>query len=211
MARQRGPGGPPRPKSFFQRYQWFIIGGVALFFVISVIIPAFQGGATEEPADDSADVPADDAPSNVEGEFHFPATNWDHIPFGVRGSGYNSDPPTSGQHWNEGGLAPTTWGMYTSPVADEALIHNMEHGGIIAYYRASAPATEIEQLKQFIQAQPGFPRGFIVAPRATLPADITLAAWEYYLPVFQYDEANMTAFIRSHYDQGRESLDGGPR
>ena len=95
-----------------------------------------------------------------------------------------------------------------SPVQDEILIHNMEHGGIIVYYSTSAPPTEVEQLRQFISNQPGFPKGFIMAPRTRLPANITLAAWEYYLPVFQYNETTMTAFINAHYDQGPETLDG---
>ena len=47
-----------------------------------------------------------------------------------------------------------------------------------------------------------------MAPRSRLPANITLAAWEYYLPVFQYNEATMQAFIDAHYDRGPETLDG---
>ena len=84
----------------------------------------------------------------------------------------------------------------------------MEHGGIIAYYSPSAPPTEVEQLRQFLTNQPGFPKGFVMAPRPRLPANITLAAWEYYLPVFQYNETTMTAFINAHYDRGPETLDG---
>ena len=210
MARRRGPVGPPTGKSFWQKYQWFIIAGVALFFVITVIAPALggqQGG--EEQGDEAEGTPGAVAPgASVPGEFYFQATNADHIDWGVRGSGYASDPPTSGQHYSVPGQAPISWGLYTSPIPDEILIHNMEHGGIVAYYRPSAPPTEIEQLRQFVIAQPGYPKGYIMAPRASLPADITLAAWEYYLPIFQYDETVMTAFINAHYDQGPETLDG---
>ncbi len=207
MARRRGPVGPPTGKSFWQKYQWFIIAGVALFFVITVIAPALTN--TPEP-EETTETTAPDAVTGatVPGEFYFQSTNADHIDWGVRGSGYASDPPTSGQHYSVPGQAPISWGLYNSPVPDEILIHNMEHGGIIAYYRPSAPPTEIEQLRQFMLAQPGYPRGYIMAPRASLPADITLAAWEYYLPVFQYDETVMTAFINAHYDRGPETLDG---
>ena len=152
--------------------------------------------------------PTPDSLAAVPGEFYFPSTNADHIDWGVRGSGYASDPPTSGQHYSVPGQAPISWGLYNSPVPDEILIHNMEHGGIIAYYRPSSSPAEIEQLRQFIMAQPGYPRGYIVAPRSSLPADITLTAWEYYLPVFQYNEAAMAAFINAHYDRGPETLDG---
>ena len=84
----------------------------------------------------------------------------------------------------------------------------MEHGGIIAYYLPSAPPAEVEQLRQFITNQAQYPRGFIMAPRSRLPANITLASWEYYLPVFQYNEATMQQFINAHYDRGPETLDG---
>lgn len=144
----------------------------------------------------------------VPGEFYFRATSAEHIDWGSRGSGYVSDPPTSGQHYSVPGVAPTNWGIYSNPIQDEILIHNMEHGGIIAYYLPSTPPAEIEQLRQFIVNQPGYPRGFIMAPRSRLPANITLAAWEYYLPVFQYNESIMQAFIDAHYDRGPETLDG---
>ena len=210
MARQRGPARPPTGKSFWQKYQWFIIAGVALFFVITVVAPALQR-SPEEPAEDPS-APTEDGPSTtVSGEFYFPANSRDHIPVGTRGSGYASDPPTSGQHYSQPGLAPINWGLYSDPIPDEVLIHNMEHGGIIAYYRPSAPPAEVQALRTFIESQPGYPKGFIVAPRASLPADITLAAWEYYLPVFQYDEVTMTAFVSAHYDKGPETLDGAVR
>ena len=146
--------------------------------------------------------------TSVPGEFYFRATSAEHIDWGARGSEYTSDPPTSGQHYSVPGQAPTNWGSYSNPSQDEILIHNMEHGGIIAYWLPSAPPAEVEQLRQFIMNQPGYPRGFVMAPRSRLPANITLAAWEYYLPVFQYNEANMQAFIDAHYDRGPETLDG---
>lgn len=208
MARRRGPAGPPSGKSLWQRYQWFIIAGVALFFVITVIAPALTN-TPEEEVDSTEETPVDPGSvAAVPGEFYFRATSAEHIDWGARGSGYASDPPTSGQHYSVPGQAPTNWGSYSNPVQDEILIHNMEHGGIIAYYLPSAPPAEVEQLRQFIMNQPGYPKGFVLAPRSRLPASITLATWEYYLPVFQYNEATMQAFIDAHYDRGPETLDG---
>ena len=208
MARRRGPAGPPSGKSFWQRYQWFIIAGVALFFVITVIAPALTN-TPEEEADPTDEMPVDPgAVVAVPGEFYFKATTAEHIDWGSRGSGYASDPPTSGQHYSVPGQAPTNWGAYANPVQDEILIHNMEHGGIIAYYLPSAPPADVERLRQFITNQPGYPKGFVMAPRSRLPANITLAAWEYYLPVFQYNEGTMQAFIDAHYDRGPETVDG---
>ena len=178
---------------------------------VSVATVLARAERENNPSVPKATLPATRSRVAVSGEFYFPSATAAHIPVGTRGKGYASDQPTSGQHYSVPGIAPTDWGIYSSPFPDEILIHNMEHGGIIAYYRPSAPPAEIEQLRQFISAQPGYPKGFIVAPRASLPADITLAAWEYYLPVFQYDEVTMTAFVSAHYDKGPETLDGAVR
>lgn len=168
-------------------------------------------GELSEPTPTPTATRAPDSSAAVPGEFYFRATSAEHIDWGTRGSGYASDPPTSGQHYSVPGQAPTNWGAYSSPIQDEILIHNMEHGGIIAYYLPSAPPAEIEQLRKFIMNQQGYPRGFVMAPRFRLPATITLVAWEYYLPVFRYDESTMQAFIDAHYDRGPETLDGTVR
>lgn len=43
---------------------------------------------------------------------------------------YSTNPPTSGDHVvNE---AP--WGISTQPLPDRALVHNLEHGGIVLHY-----------------------------------------------------------------------------
>lgn len=176
--------------------------------MITVIAPALGGQQGADEPDEAATPGAVTEGATVPGELYFEAKSAEHIEWGMTGSGYASDPPTSGQHYSVQGQAPTNWGIYSSPIPDEILIHNMEHGGIIVYYRPSAPPAEVEQLRQFIMAQPGYPKGYIIAPRASLPTDITLAAWEYYLPLFQYNEATITSFISAHYDRGPETLDG---
>ena len=209
MARRRGGPTPPPIPSFWQRYRWFIFGGIGLFFIISVIAPAL-GGPPEEPEDETA-APAESSSSLLEGELYFQAVAIDsreHIPVGQAARSYSSNPPTSGPHWNAGGVAPTPWGIKSGVVPDEALVHNLEHGGIVIHYQSTAPQNSIDQLVSFVQDQSNYPEGYILAPREGLPSTITLSAWEYYLPLFQFNEQQMRAFISAHYDQGPETLQG---
>ena len=43
---------------------------------------------------------------------------------------YNSFPPSSGPHYQQ----PAPWGIYTDPVKQTILVHNLEHGGIVIQY-----------------------------------------------------------------------------
>ena len=212
MARRRGRPTPPQIPSFWQRYRWFIFGGIGLFFIISVIAPAL-GGPPEE-TDDQTTIPTDAASTLLSGELNFPATGVDsreHIPVGQSARSYSSNPPTSGPHWNAAGVGPTPWGIKSGEVSDEALVHNLEHGGIVIHYRPTSPQSVIDQLVSFVQTQPNYPEGYVLAPRQNLPSTITLSAWEYYLPLFQMNEQQMRAFISAHYDQAPEGLQGGVR
>ena len=209
MSRRRGEGTPPPTKTFWQKYQWFIIAGVAMFFIITVVAPALgtQPEDTTLPNTNPSDNPAS---TTVPGELFFQASDVDgrtHVPRGTRVSTYRSDPPVSGPHWSDAS-APMAWGVYTQIIPDEVLVHNLEHGGIVIHYRTSAAPEIAQQLAEFVQNQPGGMTGFILAPRANLPSTITMSAWEYYLPLFQMNEPLMRNFISAHFDNAPESLSG---
>ncbi len=210
MSRRRGGGTPPPTKTFWQKYQWFIIAGVAMFFVITVVAPALS-----TPPEDTTQQtnPLATSTTSLPGELFFQASNVDgqaHVPRGARVTTYRSDPPVSGPHWSDAN-APISWGVYTQVIPDEVLVHNLEHGGIVIHYRSSADPMIRQQLEEFVQNQPGGTQGFILAPRSNLPATITMSAWEYYLPLFQMNEPSMRNFISAHYDQGPEGLSGGAK
>ena len=81
---------------------------------------------------------------------------------------YQSRPATSGPHWNLGdGVAPVFWGVYTTPVAEPAVVHNLEHGGIVIWYQNTATPDDIQQLTQFVeQAQAGSNFKILLSPWA---------------------------------------------
>jgi hypothetical protein len=106
-----------------------------------------------------------------------PATgNQEHVAVGTKVT-YDRLPPDSGQHYPS--PAPFTkhfYAAYDRP-AVETLVHNLEHGYTIAWYRADAPADQVSALQdiaktfggddvslanKFIAApwtDPGFPEG----------------------------------------------------
>ena len=79
------------------------------------------------------------------------------------------------------------------------------------HYRTITAPSVVAQLREFVQSQDGFPLGYILAPRNILPATITLSAWEWGLNLNQINDRVISSFIRAHYDQGREALQGGAK
>lgn len=57
----------------------------------------------------------------------------DHIKVGEVHPAYNSNPPTSGWHYND----PVSAGIYITEFPDENLIHSLEHGYVIISYNCN--------------------------------------------------------------------------
>ena len=56
---------------------------------------------------------------------------------------YETNPPTSGNHYG----TPADPGFYTNELARETLVHNMEHGQIVIWYRPDAPSSVIDDIE----------------------------------------------------------------
>ena len=92
-----------------------------------------------------------------------------HINVGAAHPAYNSNPPTSGWHYED-------WkqkGVYKEQQPDENLIHNLEHGYIWISYRPDTATEIVKQLENFY----GFGKKIIVEPRKENDKLIALAAW----------------------------------
>jgi hypothetical protein len=82
---------------------------------------------------------------------------------------YNSFPPSSGPHYQ----SPAPWNLYTDPVKQTILVHNLEHGGIILQYGNVGEDT-VRKIESFYQDDP---YGLVVAPYSKLGRKIALTAW----------------------------------
>jgi hypothetical protein len=132
---------------------------------------------------------------------HFPIQSRDHIAVGAAHPAYNSDPPTGGWHYD----TPWNPGFYDQPVADETLVHNLEHGYIVISYDCSKLADcegAKAQIRQLMQRNNNWK--LVAVPRKNADAAIALTAWGWLEKLNGYDDAKMTAFIDAWRDQGPE-------
>lgn len=86
---------------------------------------------------------------------------------------YNSIPPTSGDHWPQW----SNCGFYEEELADERIVHNLEHSNIIVSYNLATPE-EIDQLRDAMKDiglanATGVTRAYTKIPAGT----VALSAW----------------------------------
>jgi len=134
-------------------------------------------------------------PSNIDEEI--PILGSDHVREGIKVV-YNSNPPTSGNHWSQ----PAEWGFYSTPLPDEQLVHNLEHGGIWISYKDVDEET-ITKLKDIANK---YPQALIVTPRTPNDVKITLASWGRLLRLDKFDEELISSFIKNNVNKAPEPL-----
>lgn len=70
-----------------------------------------------------------------------------HIAEGQKHEPYNSDPASSGPHYNDAN-APAQWGVYIEQLPDEVFLHNEEHGGVVVTYNPTLlSANQLKKLQ----------------------------------------------------------------
>jgi len=134
----------------------------------------------------------------VEGTEDFAIVGRGHITDGTPGSGYNSNPPSSGPHWQ----APAKAGIYDSPLPDERFIHNLEHGHIWIAYKNDVGDEVKNKLKGIVENE-NFK--IVLAPRDANETKIALVAWGRVLKMQELDEQKVRDFIRTYRNRGPEN------
>jgi hypothetical protein len=122
---------------------------------------------------------------------------------------WNSFPPTSGTHY----YLPAKWNIYTFALPQIALVHNLEHGGVVVQYGRDVPKAQVAGIRAWYLKDSS---GLVVAPLPRLGRTIALAAWTAppyrnglkpeqqnpghgYLDVCtSFDAAAFTAFVKQH-------------
>lgn len=133
----------------------------------------------------------------VEGTVEFDIVSRTHIAQGTTGSGYNSNPPTSGPHWN----GPAKNGVYESPLADEQAIHNLEHGYVWISYKSDVGDDVKNKLKDIVKEDEW---KVILTPRDANDSKIALAAWGRVLKMDEPDYDKVKDFIKTYRNRGPE-------
>jgi hypothetical protein len=132
-----------------------------------------------------------------------------HIAPGSPHEPYSTDPPTSGPHYS----VPAKAGFYTEAPPDEQLVHNLEHGYVVIWYRSEdLSAKDRARFLADIQAamksggtsaNTGTPK-LIAVPRPTLRSRLTLTSWGHLDELDHFDQQRILSFIASFRDQAPE-------
>ncbi len=121
-----------------------------------------------------------------------------HIPEGSTVDNYNSNPPSSGDHYG----TPANWGFYAEPIPDERVVHNLEHGGMwIAYTNVSEET--IDRVKSFAQANS---QAVIATPRPANDANIAFVAWGRVMKLDTFNETVAEEFLLANLNNAPEPI-----
>src|SRR3989344_7234552 len=104
-----------------------------------------------------------------------------HVAEGKEHLAYNSNPPTSGPHW--AGVAGP--GIKTKPTPDELVLHSMEHGAAVVWYREGLDQNEVEKIKEAFNNASGKK---IMLSRKDLDVPVALTSWGYLLKLDTVDQ-----------------------
>ena len=122
----------------------------------------------------------------------------DHIVPGAAHPPFNSVPATSGAHYAQP-LAPARWGVHDEVLADEVLVHNLEHGGIGVHYTCPEGCPELaEQLAGVVKSAVDEGLKVIMSPYPGMDTRIALTAWTFIDKFQEFDEGRIKDFIRAH-------------
>jgi hypothetical protein len=126
-----------------------------------------------------------------------------HIAVGQSAS-YDTDVPTSGTH----SVQPASWGVSLVELPNEAVVHNMEHGGVVVSYKATTDKETIDKLTALLSKpysnKDFLPTKVILMPRSDQTAEIVLASWRRSQELSEYDEAKIIDYYNSNIGKSPE-------
>ena len=124
---------------------------------------------------------------------------------------YNSNPPTSGRHYE----IPAEDGTYGDAPPDEELVHGMEHGRVIFWVKPSIPEDQRANIRALVEDDS---YQMFLVPRSNMPYAVAATAWDADPPpngtgkLMTCDEVNdetydaLAAFRDEHRSQGPEPI-----
>lgn len=162
--------------------------------VIGLGVWFFTKSSTTQPKDETK---AEAVSKPVEGTVDYAIVSREHISEGTSGSGYNSNPPSSGPHWPSSAKN----GIYDVSEPDERYIHDLEHGYVWISYKSGVGDEAINKLKNVVKADDW---KIVMIPRDKNDANIALVAWGRVLNMDSLNEAKVKDFIKTYRNRGPE-------
>jgi hypothetical protein len=121
----------------------------------------------------------------------------EHVARGASHPTYKSNPPTSGPHW----VDTAGGGIKDEPVADELILHSMEHGAVVVWYKEGLEQSEIDKIKEVFINSSGKK---IMLARKDLDVPVALTSWGYLLKLNTIDVEKIKEFIETNSNRGPE-------
>lgn len=122
---------------------------------------------------------------------------------------YQLRPPAGGMH-------DPVWancGFYDEPVADEHVVHDLEHGAVWLAYSPDLPPADVDAIHEVARANPKV----IATPYSDLPAGaaVVASAWTRQLALDSVADPRLEAFVLQYQDgsqapESGASCTGGP-
>lgn len=136
------------------------------------------------------------------GDTCIPPEGDQHVPQGTSVN-YRTNPPSSGPHYSDAGLAPIAPGFYEQPVAPEVWVHNLEHGDIVVLFdcEGDCPPDLLEDLQSFLDSRPSTS---VVTRYPGLPVPIMAVGWQVQRSFNSFDLAGLQAFHDRRVGQAPE-------
>jgi hypothetical protein len=115
---------------------------------------------------------------------------------------YKVNPPAGGAHTPQAAL-PGFYHPGDKAPSDGELVHAMEHGFIVLWYR---PDLSPEDMRAIATLSDRFGRELIVVPRASLPPStpVVVTAWHHRLLCSAIDAEAIASFVEKYRDKGPE-------
>jgi hypothetical protein len=120
-----------------------------------------------------------------------------HVARGQAHAAYKSNPPTSGPHWADVAGA----GIKDEPVPDELVLHSMEHGAVVVWYRKGLAQNYIDKITEAFNSASG--KKMMLA-RKDLDVPVALTSWGYLLKLESIDGEKIKEFIETNNNRAPE-------
>ncbi len=120
-----------------------------------------------------------------------------HVARGKEHPAYKTNPPTSGYHW--AGVAGA--GIKDKIIPDELLLHSMEHGAVVVWYKQDLDVSDIQKIKDAFISASGKK---IMVPRKDLDVPVALTSWGYLMKLDTINGEIIKAFIETNNDKAPE-------